>query len=313
VAARQLESACHQTPLWLMAPARPILLLTIVLLHPEAAGGSTTGGDLSPATTTTLLPFKFERPVLIGESPPASVTGANFSHFWFPEAGAVIGNSTAGGPQAVVAGVRFNGDGSKPLPLHTYESLVSWDAGATWGHLGWTPAINGVPTHRDETTGDLIGSCCFTRSADNRSFTGSAQRTRVLQNKTIAHTTTGTATYSGFPFAVARFTYAGAMVPVVAGGSTTLAQTVAFSFKMNEVGGADEVCERLFSQPFSQETYNLLPGQLATNMREIESKGRFCTEPCRLSLHGRRLALEVHAGHRVAQRHAEEGALGGAG
>eukprot|EP01050_Picozoa_sp_SAG11_P027657 SAG11_NODE_7092_length_1195_cov_1.114051_1_plen_170_part_10 len=43
-------------------------------------------------------PFKFERPVLIGESPPASVTGAKgFSHFWFPEAGAVIGKSRVAG------------------------------------------------------------------------------------------------------------------------------------------------------------------------------------------------------------------------
>eukprot|EP01052_Picozoa_sp_SAG31_P067997 SAG31_NODE_26807_length_436_cov_0.765579_1_plen_63_part_10 len=36
-------------------------------------------------------PFKFERPVLIGESPAASVTGAQHSHFWFPEEGGVVG------------------------------------------------------------------------------------------------------------------------------------------------------------------------------------------------------------------------------
>ena len=39
----------------------------------------------------TALPFSFSRPVLIGESRPASVTGANHSHFWFPEMGGVIG------------------------------------------------------------------------------------------------------------------------------------------------------------------------------------------------------------------------------
>lgn len=186
--------------------------------------------------------FKFERPVLIGESRPASVTGANFSHFWFPEAGGVVGGREHSGhaAQAVVAGVRFNGDGSAPLPIHTFESLVSWDRGATFVHLGWSAAIDGVATHLDPATGDLIGSCCFKRSADNTSFTGSARRTHVWPNKTLETVEMGEVVYSGFPFPVARFTYSGAMVSTTADSDKTLAQTVAYSHKMNEVGGADE-------------------------------------------------------------------------
>ncbi len=98
-------------------------------------------------------PFKFERPVLIGESPPASVTGSNYSHFWFPEAGGVVGKP--GGMQAVVVGVRFNGDGGAALPKRTYESLVSYDHGSSWAHLGWTPTDRRVfGTYRVTVTGD---------------------------------------------------------------------------------------------------------------------------------------------------------------
>eukprot|EP01043_Picozoa_sp_COSAG02_P050543 COSAG02_NODE_5206_length_4543_cov_11.594140_3_plen_420_part_00 len=226
--------------------------------HPRVAargvlGGPTAGRTmagmpllsvgLAAAAATRPGHFKFERPVLIGESRPTSVTGANFSHFWFPEAGGVVGgreHSAGQATQAVVAGVRFNGDGTPPLPIHTFESLVSWDKGATFVHLGWSAAIDGVSTHLDSATGDLIGSCCFKRSVDNTSFTGRAQRTHVWPNKTLETVEIGEVVYSGFPFPVARFTYSGAMVSTTAGSDTTLAQTVAYSHKMNEVGGADE-------------------------------------------------------------------------
>ena len=166
--------------------------------------------QLGAAAWGAAPPLKFERPVLIGESPPASVTGGAHSHFWFPESGGVVGK--AGGLQAVIAGVRFNGDGGAPLPLHTYESLVSYDHGTSWAHLGWTPSFDGVSTRQDPKTGDLLGSCCFTRSADNRTFTGSGLRYSILPNKTVVQTKVGSVTYSGFPFPVATFTYAGALV-----------------------------------------------------------------------------------------------------
>lgn len=183
--------------------------------------------------------FKFERPVLIGESPPASVTGSNYSHFWFPEEGGVVGKPD--GQQAVIVGVRFNGDGSAALPLRTYESLVSFDHGSSWDHLGWAESFNGVSTRMDAATGDLLGSCCFKRSADNRSFTGERERTAVLPNKTIVQSSLGPVTYSGFPFPVARFTYTGALVSAAAGDASTLVQTVAYSHHMSEqIYGPDE-------------------------------------------------------------------------
>ena len=55
--------------------------------------------------------------------------------------------------------VRFNGDGTKPTPTHTYESLVSWDLGASWQHLEYAPVLNGVATRIDAATGDLLGNC----------------------------------------------------------------------------------------------------------------------------------------------------------
>ena len=146
-----------------------------------------------------------------------------------------------GGLQAMVVGVRFNGDGGAALPKRTYESLVSWDHGSSWAHLGWTPSFNGVDTRVDPATGDLIGSCCFTRASDNRSFTGSGQRTSVLPNKTLVHTHTGEVIYSGFPFPVATFTYTGALVPAKAGDDSILVQTVAYSHYVSEkIAGPDE-------------------------------------------------------------------------
>ena len=74
------------------------------------------------------------------------------------------------GLQAVIAGVRCNGDGGKPTPTHTCESLVSFHQGATWEHLAYASAVNGVATRIDATTGDHLGNCCFKRSAANQTY-----------------------------------------------------------------------------------------------------------------------------------------------
>ena len=189
-------------------------------------------------STNASMPLSFSRPVLIGSSRPAAITGVNYSHFWFPEMGGVIGGRVPGDQQAILVGFRFNGDGGAPTPLHTYETMASWDGGGTWQHHSWT-YFNGMPTRLDAATGDLLGVCCFQHgSPDNKTFVGSRVRYRALPNRTVVSETTGVATYT-FPFSVARLTYMGAMVAATKNGSA-LVQTVAYSHKLNEIGGADE-------------------------------------------------------------------------
>ena len=184
------------------------------------------------------VPFSFSRPVLIGSSRPAAITGVNHSHFWFPEMGGVVGGRLPSAQQAILVGFRFNGDGGAHTPLHTYETMASWDGGGTWKHHSWT-VFNGMPTWMDPATGDLLGVCCFHHaSPNNTTFVGTTIKWRALANRTVVSQTTGVATYE-FPFAVARLTYMGAMVNAAA-NSSTLVQTVAYSHKLNEVGGADE-------------------------------------------------------------------------
>ena len=180
------------------------------------------------------LPLQFEKPVLVAHSPSDS------THAWFPEGGAVVGSAGAVG-QAVLTAVRFNRDGGPPLPNHTDECLVSWDGGRTYSHFAWTTYVQGTPTFLDGA-GVLHGAANFNTSRNKDGMiTARALRFTAHANKTItqAEQPPGTVTYEGFPFPIGRTTYASAMIPLDK-SRTTLAQTVAFSFKMNEIGGADE-------------------------------------------------------------------------
>jgi hypothetical protein len=192
----------------------------------------------------------FHKPVLIRQS---TVVSPNLTtHAWFPEGGAVVGVQRGQGGQAVVASVRFTNDGGKsPSALpHLDESFVSWDSGRSWGHFDFLDH-DLTPTVLDRH-GVLHGSCCFTRNSDNHSFSG-ANVTWTAVNKALIKSESASrnsVVYSGFPFPVARFTYMGAAMPTYApssiqnftpdGRPTELAQTVAFSFELNEANGPDE-------------------------------------------------------------------------
>ena len=190
--------------------------------------------------TQTAIPFSFSKPVLVGASRSVTITGVNHSHFWFPEMGGVIGGRTSSAQQAILVGLRFNGDGHPPTPLHTYETMASWDGGVSWNHHSWT-VFNGMPTRLDPVTGALFGICCLRRGdPSNTTFIGSTLKWYALPNHTVVAQTTGVATYH-FPFPVPRLTYMGALVtPTTGDNGTTLVQTVAYSNKTNEVGGANE-------------------------------------------------------------------------
>jgi hypothetical protein len=170
------------------------------------------------------LPLRFEKPVLVAGSPTDS------THAWFPEGGAVVGSvRPAAGPQAVLTGVRFNKDGGPPLPNHTDECLVSWDAGRTYDHFAWTTYIQGTPTFLDGGA-VLHGSANFNTSANESGvITARALTFQAHVNKTIAQSEQppGSVVYGGFPFPIVGLNYRSAIVALDR-TRTTLVQTVAF-------------------------------------------------------------------------------------
>jgi hypothetical protein len=173
------------------------------------------------------LPLRFEKPVLVA----SSVTDSTDStHAWFPEGGAVVGSvRPAAGPQAVLTGVRFNKDGGPPLPNHTDECLVSWDAGRTYEHFAWTTYIQGTPTFLDGGA-VLHGSANFNTSADEGGvITARALTFQAHVNKTIARSEQppGSVVYGGFPFPIVGLNYRSA-IATLDRARTTLVQTVAF-------------------------------------------------------------------------------------
>lgn len=136
----------------------------------------------SPSSLHAALPLAFERPVVIKQ-------GGAKQHAWFPEGGAVIGGVN-GAPQAVITAVRFNGDGGPPLPGHTDEALISWDAGRSYSHLGWSSLLDGTATFLDQH-GGLRFSQSLKRDATNTSFTGLQGRIVANKNRTLSRSTLG--------------------------------------------------------------------------------------------------------------------------
>jgi hypothetical protein len=105
-----------------------------------------------------------------------------------------------------------------------------------------------------DADGVLHGVKFFQRSASNTSFTGTAVSYTANSNQTVSAAKGRAISYIGFPFKVARLTYMSAVlqlnlnesrfrsehVNTSSSATNVLVQIVAYSHKMNEVGGADQ-------------------------------------------------------------------------
>lgn len=189
----------------------------------------------------SLLVFD-ELPVLIGEGTPSE--GAE--HYWFPEDGAVLDSRGTG--SVVVANIRFVSDGGKGTPPpELYETRISADQGRTWRHLWYNNPIPGTATFvASSWESRLVGYAQFLLVGPaNISFTSNrieywpCQNVTTQQVTVCSNQTAGVVTFSGFPFPVARFTYASKVI-ALHNKKQRLVQLRAYSHKLNEVGGADE-------------------------------------------------------------------------
>ena len=224
-----------------------LLLLSASLLPallPKAAPSRRFAGATSSASVVAaggLL--RFQRPVLVTASDPNVSSGGATGpqHAWFPEDGGVIGLAASPtGAQAIIVGVRHGCDGCHQNPLpHPEQTFVSFDGGTSYRNLSWSSAadpqagtVYGTATHRGQL-GQLVGNCCVHHHDSNCSFTGGAVISYIVDTDAAGHprgisrnvSYEGQVSYS-FPFAVAEFTYASAMVSV---GGGQLVQLRAFS------------------------------------------------------------------------------------
>lgn len=193
--------------------------------------------------------LRFESPVMIACSDPNISSGGPTGpqHAWFPDDGAVIGGEAT----VIVTNVRHGCDGCTQAPLpHPFATFASWDGGASYALLSQSTVsdpnkgyIRGHPTVNRASDGALVGNCCVHRAPNNRSFAGGALVTYRASHKggrdVVNSTDSGSVSYAGFPFAVARFTYASRMVSLGASGAN-LVQLKAFSHYMDESHGPDE-------------------------------------------------------------------------
>lgn len=219
----------------------------------DPLGGNTSQRNVSQAGVTSMLPtlclaaatagLQFEPPVVMGSGDPTADPGPE--HFWFPEEGAAISNSTQTlVRQIVVANVRYTMDGGTQHPTrHRTETLASYDAGKSYSSLWYDAPIAGTSSVQASAGGliTISGGPPSSRGADNRSFSLTKRLFLVGSDGKLHLNETSGVNYTGFPDDVSRLTYKSKLTRCTASTCRyDFIQAVGFSYHADESAGPDE-------------------------------------------------------------------------